>query len=230
MASTTQAEFDVQSLSERRRQASRELMRTEILAAAQHIIREKGLDALSLRAIAKAVGVTAPALYEYFDGKDAILRALFLQGSQVMLAGMEQVIAESDVPLLQLQNVLTGYRAFAREEPDYFRLLFGTVDPNMALSETDYAGMQTIFGRFVGVIVSCIEAGDLKPLPPMTLSCSLWATAHGCAMLETESFMANKEKDAEGKSAQFDEAIKLTLLGFATEQGAARIGPVENQS
>lgn len=201
-------------------------MRTEILAAAQHIIREKGLDSLSLRAIAKAVGVTAPALYEYFDGKDAILRALFLQGSQVMLSRMEQVVAESDEPLGQLLNVLSGYREFAREEPDYFRLLFGTVDPNMALSETDYAGMQAIFGRFVGVIVSCIENGDLKPLPPMTLSCSLWAVIHGCAMLETESFMANK---GEGKSAQFDDAIKLTLLGFATEQGAARIGPVEDQ-
>lgn len=210
------------SLSERRRQASRELMRTEILAAAQHIIRTQGLDALSLRALAKAVGVTAPALYEYFDSKDAILRALFLQGSELMLTLMDQTITESPAGLHQLLAILNGYRAFARDEPDYFRLLFGTVDPNLSLSDDEYAGMHSIFERFVEVIVGCVEEGELRPTEPVTLSCSLWAMIHGVALLETESFMARK--DGEGKGLQFDAAVKLTLLSFATEKGAELIG------
>src|SRR5688500_1343091 len=105
---TTKADLTAPSLSDRRRQASRALLRTEILAAAQHIIRTQGLDALSLRALAKAVGVTAPALYEYFDSKDAILRALFLQGSEVMLTRMDERIAESRPGLQTLQSILTG--------------------------------------------------------------------------------------------------------------------------
>jgi AcrR family transcriptional regulator len=230
MSTTTKAEQDAPSPSERRRQASRELMRSEILAAAQHIIRTEGLDALSLRALAKAVGVTAPALYEYFGSKDAILRALFVQGSEAMLTLMDQVIAESPNGLQQLQAILAGYRTFARDEPDYFRLLFSTVDPNLDISDEEYSGMQTIFERFIGVIVSCIEAGDLQPLPPMTMSCALWALVHGTALLETESFMSRKDRTGDGKTRYFDSAVKLGILGFATEQGTKLIGPVEDPS
>ena len=228
MSTTTKAELNVSSLSERRRQASRELMRAEILAAAQHIIRTDGLDALSLRALAKAVGVTAPALYEYFHSKDAILKALFVQGSEAMLTLMDQVIAETPVGLQQVQAILTGYRNFARDEPDYFRLLFSTVDPNLSISEEEYSGTKTIFERFIGVIVSCTEVGHLKPLPPVTLSCTLWALIHGTALLETDSFMSRKDLDGDGKEPHFDSAVKLGLLGFATEQGAKQIGPVED--
>ena len=229
MSTTTNREPDAPSLSERRRQASRELMRAEILAAAQHIIRTQGLDGLSLRALAKAVGVTAPALYEYFESKDEILKALFVQGSGVMLTRMDQTVSENPGGMTTLLAILNGYRAFARDEPDYFRLLFGTVDPNLALTEVEYVGMQTIFERFVGVIVSCIEAGELQPLPPMTLSCSLWALIHGAALLETESFMARKEANGD-KPAEFDAAVKLTLLSFATPKGAGILGPLDEST
>jgi AcrR family transcriptional regulator len=227
---TTKFEQDAPSLSERRRQASRELMRAEILTAAQHIIRTQGLDALSLRALARGVGVTAPALYEYFDSKDAILKALLLQGSEVMLARMDERIAQAPPGLQTLQSILTGYRAFAREEPDYFRLLFGTVDPTLGVTDAEYSGMKSIFERFVGVIVSCIEAGELKPLPPFALSCSLWALIHGAALLETESFMSRKKPEGSGTSPQFDAAVRLTLIAFATPAGARLIEPVEDSS
>lgn len=229
MSMTTKADQNPPSLSERRREASRELMRAEILAAAQHIIRTQGLDALSLRALAKAVGVTAPALYEYFASKDAILRALFQQGSVLMLALMDQTLADSPGGLPDLLAMLNGYRAFARDEPDYFRLLFGTVDPNLDLSDDEYAGMHAIFERFVGVIVACIEAGELQPLPPMTLSCSLWALIHGAALLETESFMARKNGDSNGKQGEFDAAVELSLMSFATPRGAEMIGADTNR-
>ncbi len=220
MSTSKETESDIPTISERRRAASRELMRAEILAAAQHIIRTQGLDALSLRALARAVGVTAPALYEYFDSKDAILRALFVQGCDAMLTLMEQVIAETPAGLQQLQAILNGYRAFSRDEPDFFRLLFGTVDPNLALTDEEYAGMDAIFERFVSVILHCIDVGELQPLPPMTLSCSLWSLAHGAALLETESFMSRKHLDGNGSGPQFDAAVKLALLSFATAKGA----------
>jgi len=218
----------IPTLVERRRRASRELMRGEILAAAQNIIRTQGMDALSLRALAKAVGVTAPALYEYFSNKEAILRALFVEGSQVMLARMEQTILGSEPGVQRVLAVLNGYRRFAREEPDYFRLLFGTVEPPLELSEDEYAGMKAIFGRFTGIIAEAITQGDLTQLPPETLSCSLWALVHGVALLENDSFMARKDFEGDGESMHFDDAMKLLLLSVATPRGAQVIGPLEN--
>ncbi len=229
MPTSITSEAQVESLSVRRRAASRELMRVEILAAAQHIIRTQGLDALSLRALAKSIGITAPALYEYFGNKNAILRAVFVQGSEIMLALMDQTIAESPPGLQRLLAILNGYRTFARDEPDYFRLLFGTVDPNLALSDEDYQGMNTIFERFVGVIADCIETCELQQLPLMTVSCALWALTHGAALLETESFMARKDIDQGGKAPQFDAAIQLSLMSFATEKGAKLLSPLEER-
>lgn len=215
------------SLSERRRRASRELMRGEILTAAQHIIRTKGMEALSLRALAKSVGVTAPALYEYFASKDAILRALFVQGTGVMLTSMDQLIAESSPGLPALLAVMQGYREFARTEPDYFQLLFGTVDPALALTPDEYAAMEHIFERFIGVIAGAIELGELRPAPHGILGCSLWAMIHGMALLETESFLASKKTGRNAGGKQFDAAMKLVLLGLATPAGAKVIGPIE---
>lgn len=215
------------SLAERRRQVSRELMRTEILAAAQHIIRTHGMDALSLRALAKSVGVTAPALYEYFPNKVAILRALFVQGSNLMLTLIEDVITNSPPGLPVLLEVLRGYRAFARSEPDYFRLLFGTVDSGLELSQAEYAVMEQIFERFIGIIADSIDRGELRPVPPVTLSCSLWALIHGVALLENDSFMAKKDMDGGGKGPQFDAAVNLMLLSVATPAGIEIIGPLD---
>lgn len=232
MASVKIEEDHIPSLTERRRRAGRALMRTEILAAAQHIIRTQGMDALSLRAIARAVGVTAPALYEYFDSKDAILRGLFVQGSELMLGLVEEISAQQPAGIRTLTTVLDGYRQFARTEPDYFRLLFGTVDPNLQLGEADYTAMDDIFERFVSIIAAAIELGELRLLPPMTLSCSLWALVHGVAMLETDSFMARKTSDCNGVGhrAEFDDAVKLALLSFATPKGADLIGPLDVES
>ncbi|MCA9859101.1 MAG: TetR/AcrR family transcriptional regulator [Thermomicrobiales bacterium] len=203
-------------------------MRTEILAAAQHIIRTQGMDALSLRAIAKAVGVTAPALYEYFDSKDAILRGLFVQGAELMLSLVDEQVASRPPGIETLREILHGYRQFARDEPDYFRLLFGTVDPALALTEVDYQPMQAIFERFAGLIAASIELGELQPLPVMTLSCALWALIHGAAMLETDSFIARKKHDGEETGPSFDAAVHLTLLNFATLKGAEMIGPLDD--
>ena len=216
------------SLAERRRQASHDLMRAEILTAAQHIIRTNGMDSLSLRALAKAVGVTAPALYEYFPNKDAILRALFVQGSGAMLSLMESTLATTEPGVQSLMAILEGYRSFATDEPDYFRLLFGRVDPPLVLREDEYAGMQQIFERFVGTIAIAIERGELQPLPPMTLSCSLWALVHGIALLENDSFMARKDLDGDGHKPTFDAALTLLLRSVSTPKGAAIIGPVED--
>lgn len=215
------------TLAERRRRASRELMRGEILTAAQNIIRTQGMDALSLRALAKSVGVTAPALYEYFSSKDAILRALFVQGSELMLGLMDERIADSPPGLVTLLSVMRGYRDFASEEPDYFQLLFGTVDPALELSSEEFTGMEQIFGRFISVIVSAIERGELRPASPEILGCSLWALIHGISQLENESFLARKHGDGIDRRAQFDSAMKLVLLNLATPAGAEVIGPIE---
>src|SRR5687768_3517430 len=71
----------------RDRKAERHLAtRAEIVDAAWTHVREHGLAALSLRDLARAVGMQPPSLYSYFDSKHAIYDAMFAQGYEALLA------------------------------------------------------------------------------------------------------------------------------------------------
>src|SRR3954449_10517322 len=68
-----------------RRAERREATKAEILDAAWEMVRAEGLAALSLRDLARRVGMQAPSLYSYFDSKHAIYDAMFLQGNLELL-------------------------------------------------------------------------------------------------------------------------------------------------
>ena len=78
-----------------------EEMRQDILQAARDIIAEEGAGALSIRGIARRINYSAPALYEYFSGKEAIAEALFIEGFRQLAVMLEQ-IAEPD-PVAEFQ-------------------------------------------------------------------------------------------------------------------------------
>jgi len=84
-----------------RRSERHEATKAEILDAAWEQVRANGLAALSLRDLARTVGMQPPSLYSYFDSKNAIYDAMYAQGAQVFVdaqAGMPF----SDEPLAAL--------------------------------------------------------------------------------------------------------------------------------
>jgi len=76
-----------------------------IVAAAQHLIAKHGFAAVSMRQIAREVGVQAGALYNYFPDKQSMLKEL-------MLAHLQDLLA--DVQALSLQDPLTDLETFVR--------------------------------------------------------------------------------------------------------------------
>src|ERR1700680_5187915 len=69
-----------------RRAERREATRSEIRAAAWDLARTEGLAGLSLRDVARKIGMRPPSLYWYFDSKHAIYDAMFAQGYRQLLA------------------------------------------------------------------------------------------------------------------------------------------------
>ena len=91
-----------------RRAERREATRAEILEAATELIREHGVAALSLRDLGARVGMRAQSLYSYFDSKEAIYDALFLQGATEFLE-RSRAMPRIDDPR---ENVRRGTRLF----------------------------------------------------------------------------------------------------------------------
>jgi len=76
----------VVALTRDRRAERREAVIAEILEAAWDVARSEGLAGLSLRDVARRIGMRPPSLYWYFDSKRAIYDAMFMQGNRQLLA------------------------------------------------------------------------------------------------------------------------------------------------
>jgi AcrR family transcriptional regulator len=124
-------------------------------------IAERGAPALSLRAIARELNITAPAIYNYFPDRDALVTALIIDAFTSF--GNWQLEARDTVP----ENNLAGrmeaiglaYRNWAHNYPQRYQLIFGTPIPG-------YEGpMEKIFpssARSLSALVSVVEGLRVK--------------------------------------------------------------------
>src|ERR687893_1075509 len=94
----------------------------EIKDLALRQLAEGGGAALSVNAIAKELGVSGPALYRYFAGRDALLTELIVDA----YTDLAHALAESEPGLAALAG---AYRAFATAQPHRYRLLFAAPLP-----------------------------------------------------------------------------------------------------
>jgi AcrR family transcriptional regulator len=123
----------------RDRQAERrEATRAEILAAAWELVRAEGLAALSLRELARKVGMRAPSLYSYFDSKNAIYDAMYAQGCREYVA-REAEISLTGEALHDLKAVMRFFVEFCTEDPVRYQLLFQRTIPGFEPSPESFA-------------------------------------------------------------------------------------------
>lgn len=83
----------------------REDAKKKIIAAALDVAAEIGWDAVTLDAIAQNVGVSKPALYSYFENREALLRDVVLEVVQNIQAGLETILAQDEDIHLIIRNL-----------------------------------------------------------------------------------------------------------------------------
>lgn len=103
--------------------AGRARTREAIGDAALAIIKRQGLSALSMRAIAQQLGVSAMMPYTYYDGKDELLLDLRLRLLREFAAHLTAQLSAT-APVERLREVCRMYLAYSRMRPDEFRLMF----------------------------------------------------------------------------------------------------------
>jgi AcrR family transcriptional regulator len=119
-----------------RRQRLRQATIEEIKATARQQIATDGATSLSLGAIARAMGMTPPALYRYFKNRDALVAALIIEAYDSMAGALEQAVGE------QAQGDFAGrfhalmrtYRQWAIAHAQEYALMFGAPLANLELA------------------------------------------------------------------------------------------------
>lgn len=160
-------------------------MRQDILQAAREIIAEEGAGALSIRGIARRIAYSAPALYEYFSGKEAIAEALFVSGFEQLRAAMEHVEQTIADPVVRLREMAWAYRQFAQTHPEEYSLMFGRPIPEFR--PTEELMVTTAIPAFAPLqraVEEAIAAGSFRPMDARIAATAAWAMMHGLVSLD----------------------------------------------
>ena len=99
--------------------------RRRILDAADELAREEGLAGITMRSIARKTGLTAPAAYRHFPGKEALLDALLARGYETFIRGLEQRLLTVDGAVERLEAACLYYIEFWDADPAGFQVLTG---------------------------------------------------------------------------------------------------------
>jgi AcrR family transcriptional regulator len=120
------------------RETRRQAARAALVATAWEIVREDGLDALSLRELARRAGITTPTVYAYFESKNAIIDAMFGEAAQSFADSKAEPLDTGDAH----QNLVADARCFVEfctSDVTRYQLLFQHSVPGFSPSQASYA-------------------------------------------------------------------------------------------
>ena len=159
-----------------------ERLRDELIAAADRLLLAgQTHDSLSLRAVAREVGIAATSIYLHFPDKLALLVAVYERHFTVLADRIGKAIDEHAEPAAQLRAVALAYCRFAAEQPDAYYVMFAVPPSNSTgdpLPEEHRPGAAIVLA-VQGVITRCIDAGLTPALDPYCAALCLWTGMHG---------------------------------------------------
>jgi AcrR family transcriptional regulator len=163
-----------------------ERLRQELVSAANRLL-EGGAshESLSLRAVARAVGIAPTSVYLHFPDKTALLLAVYERHFAELAAQLGQAIAQHAGPAARLRAAAAAYCQFAADHPDVYQVMFtvpGSAGPPRDVPADQRPGAAVV--RTVqAVVADCVSAGLIPPADPYAVTLCLWAALHGLVVL-----------------------------------------------
>ena len=122
--------------------------RTEILTKAAELFARSGFHGVSIDDLGAAVGLTGPALYRYFPGKEAILSAMLIDISERLLAGGEERAAAHAAPLNALSALVDFHVDFALDNTDLINVQMRDL---AAMPESEQRTVRRLQAKYVSL-------------------------------------------------------------------------------
>lgn len=198
-------------------------LRRALLDDALAVIREKGIDGLSLRAVAARAGVSHAAPYHHFKDKAALVDALAGEAGALlderMAAALDAAGPDERRRLLALG---LAYVAFAGEQPEYYAAF--TVSPRTAPetggdAEAAARGVNA-WSRLLAAVAACQAAGALPPGDTAVFGAYFWSLVHGLAELWRTGLLAELPQAAGGLEP-LARGVLVAALSLPKPAGAA---------
>ncbi|MGD8699131.1 MAG: TetR/AcrR family transcriptional regulator [Gemmatimonadales bacterium] len=193
---------------------------TAILEAARDLLAQGGIDALSMRAVAARVGVSATAIYNYFDNKQALVQSVISSGFERFDGYLRDAVADRPPGSAERLKALgEAYILFALENREYFRVLFAMhAELPRDIEELPEGSGYALFRQSV---IDAMDAGTIRRTDPDLVVLYLWTLVHGLVTLllgckpNARCRHSGEDLDAHDLFTRFDE---LVYLGIQPQQ------------
>jgi AcrR family transcriptional regulator len=183
----------VNSSRERNARGSGGRLRDDIVASAFALLEQTGSeDAITLRAVARGAGITAPSIYAHFADRDALLEAVIIETFAELSVALHDATTGVADPVERQYAGCRAYLRFGADRPQRYAVIFGRVWPQPDASEApldresfaELPGADT-FGILVTCIAECAAAGRSTSTDPFFDAAALWSALHGYSTLRT---------------------------------------------
>lgn len=190
-------------------------LRQELMQLAERHLVEGGVGELSLRALAREIGVSQTAPYRHFKDKNALLAALATEGFRRFFALCEPSEREprADTSLLMFG---LAYVHFAKTHTAMFHLMFGpALTPRNEYPELFAAGREAIYKVRAGVERG-LKSGELRDLDDVaSIAHTVWAAVHGVATLmldHADTYGYHRDLDL-----QAEKSLRMMIAGLCVD-------------
>lgn len=180
-------------------------LRQALVDQALITIRDRGVEALTLREVGAKLRVSRTALYRHFADKNALLAAVATEGFRTFRDALVDGWTRGGHGRVGLETMGESYVQFALAHPSHYRVMFGgfvskvACDPNLEVE----AG--SAFGVLVDAIVELQQQGLVRYGDSQALAVFVWASTHGIAMLAIDGQLS-------WPGASVDALVKSTIV------------------
>lgn len=159
-------------------------LRRTLLDASLELIETEGLEAFSMREVARRAGVSHQAPYHHFPDREAILAAIVAEGFVMLREAMRADLVGKTNPYARHGALGRTYINFALSHPAHFKLMFRSEHVREEEHQDAKAGADSAFGALVDVVNEV--AREKYGKEDFALVLTSWSLAHGLATLLLE--------------------------------------------
>jgi AcrR family transcriptional regulator len=150
-----------------------------IYQCALRILEAEGPQAVSMRRVAKEVGITAMAIYHHFPSREALLSAVVDSEFEQLVGFFSRSNGKRSFEAAMI-HIMDGYIDYALAHPCIFDYVFSMPRPDARRFPDDFRARRSPTLNITADIVSSwIKLGKLKRDDPWEIAMELWAHAHG---------------------------------------------------
>jgi len=186
-------------------------MRERIAEAALAILEREGAEAVSMRRVARDVGITPMAIYHHYENREALLQALVYREFDLLRARVAREVTPSGEP----EDIVRGadaFVAYALERPHMFDYIYSAQRPRPVRYPDDVrAGKSDALTGLANRVTAAMARGELKQGDAWEIALQFWAHAHGYLTLYRAGWFTLDEAEFR---ALYHRAVTRLLQGM----------------